>query len=236
MAGVPVDVAVNVNVTGFAEVAERLKTSLSTIDDVTSVLQDHGRIAMRRAVANVSGIVRTFEGKPFVVHRKTGKLAGSIQVVELNALSVSIQASADYASFVEQGTRGPTDLKKSRLAGKVVPLPFADTARAKALTVQDLKTGKRVANTDIHTMFVGRLKTKQTSTSGLVGTAQKASTGTAAGYKYIVFRRVPKRGGEGWIIPQRAAAPFLEEAAAYTAPLLKDAIEKAFAHFIESGQ
>ena len=51
----------------------------------------------------------------------------------------------------------------------------------------------------------------------------------------VVFRRVPGPGGKGWIIPKREGRPFLREALEYTKPLLQDAIEQAFAKYLEGG-
>jgi hypothetical protein len=220
-----VPIIVNANVEGFDGLAARLAQSLTTINAVQRVLRDHGRIMQARAVSNASGRIVTYQGRSWVINRQTGKLVRSIQLTDPNPLAVGLVASAEYASDVEQGTRGPVDLKKTRLAGKIVPLPVKDV-QGKALKFN--AQGKATA--PIKTLSVGRFG-KQTSAKGVRANTKKATTGMVAGTKYIMFRRVPKNGN-GWIIPQRPPRPFMAEAADYTAPLLKDAVEKAFAQFL----
>lgn len=225
-----VPITINIDAKGFDKIAQKLETSLSTIDAITHALQDSGRIWQRRAVSNVSGTVRTFDGKSFIVNRVTGKLARSIQLSYPNPLAVMLDASAEYASDVEQGTRGPTDLKKTRLSGKIVPLPV-NTARGKQLTIMG-KNGVRIADPGIKSMFVGRFDNKETPTSGLRGYQQKATTGKVMGTRYILFRRVPGRGGKGWVVPARPPAAFMAESAKYVTPILQEAVEKAYADFL----
>lgn len=220
-----VPVSINVDVSGFTDIMDRLQTSLSTIDAIAFELRRHGRLAQRRAVANVSGVVRMFNGRSFVVNRQTGKLARSIQVTSPNPLAVTIEASAAYASDVELGTRGPVDLKKTKLAGKIIPMPLS---RSQGAAIKSAKGS-------LKTILVGRFNQKSTSTSGYKENKKSAKTGKPMGSQYILFRRVPSRGGSGWIIPQRPPRPFMEEAGAYVAPLLKDAVEAAYKSFLEEG-
>lgn len=228
-------VTINVDVKGFDKIIDRLQTSLSTIDAIADAMRDVGRIAQRRAVANVSGVYRVFNGKPFVVNRVTGKLARSIQMTMPNPLALVIEATADYASDVELGTRGPTDLKKTKLAGKIIPMPLT---QAQGKAIQSAKgalthilvgTDRRLNKMD------NSASTGKTTTSGFKANKKVATTGKKMGTSFILFRRVPSRGGKGWIIPQRPARPFMEEAGNFAAPLLKEAVEAAYKSFLEEG-
>lgn len=221
--GVPL--SIQIDASGFADIADRLVASLSTIDAIQKALNDSGRLIQRRAVANVSGVYRMFNGRAFFVNRVTGKLARSIQMTRPNPLAIAIEASAAYASDVELGTRGPVDLKKTKLAGKIIPMPLTQ-AQGKAI---------QSAKGSLRNVLVGRFNQKMTSTSGFKANKKKATTGASMGTGFILFRRVPSRGGTGWIIPQRPARPFMQEAGAYGAPLLQEAVEAAYASFLEEG-
>ncbi len=221
---------IHVNIEGLENIGRRLFTSLDTIDAITQNLMDAGRIAQRRAVANVSGVVRSFEGKTFVVNRRSGNLAREIQVTMPNPLAVTIEASADYASDIELGTRGPTDLKKTTLAGKIVPLPLTQ-AQGKAI---------QSAKGNLKSILVGRFNQKSgpmnlTKTTGFKANSIYATTGKFMGTSFILFRRVPSRGGVGWIIPQQPAKPFMREAGTYAAPFLAEMVESTYADFLETG-
>jgi hypothetical protein len=193
-----VPIQLDVKVTGLEKIVGRMETSLSTIKRVHRVLIKHARMTQQRAVWNVSGNPVTFQGKTFIVNRQTGKLARSIQVVDTRPLSAAVEASAEYASDVELGTRGPTDLKQTKLAGKVVPLRLSK------------RIGQAVA-----------------AFGGAKAVQKKATTGRVMGTEYIAFRRVgktgwiiPQRAGRpfmaeagDWIAPQLTQAVEKEFAA-----------------------
>jgi hypothetical protein len=213
-------VVVIADVSGFDGLMRKLSTSLTTINALQQVLRRNGTRLQQRAVHNVSGNVVSYKGRTWVVNRQTGKLARSIQQMSPAPLSVAVVASAEYASDVIEGTRGPIDLKRF-LAGKIIPLPLSNAQ------------GKAVNKGGIKTLFVGRFSNTQTAASGIKKNTMTSSGGKSMGSKYVMFRRVPKVGGKGWIIPQRPPRPFLQEAADYVAPMLAEDVENAFKAFLE---
>ena len=186
-------VVLTVDVAGFDKIAGRLITSLTTIDKINKVLKAHGRILQRRAVANVSGITRTFGGSTWIINRVTGKLSRSIQVTYPNPLVVMCEATAEYASDVELGTRGPTDLKKTNLAGKIVPMPMSKKgAMAGQSALAALSKSKR---TDAK--YNRRLDSKGnpiTQVGNILMRNKYATTGKVMGTTSIRFLRVPGPG------------------------------------------
>jgi hypothetical protein len=208
------------DVSGFQNLMLKLSTSLSTIEELRNVLRRNGTRLQQRAVRNVSGVTVSYKGRTWVVNRQTGKLARSIQQMSPNPLSVAVVASAEYASDVAEGTRGPVDLKRF-MAGKIIPLPLSNAQ------------GKAVEQGGVKSLFVGRFSSTQTSASGVKKNNVVSSGGKSMGAKYVMFRRVPKVGGKGWIIPQRQPKPFLQEAADYVAPQLASDVEDAFKAFLE---
>jgi hypothetical protein len=224
----PIDVLVNVDISGVDALVKRMTTSLDAINAVRNVLKKHGRIMQARAVHNVSGNYVFFEGKTWVINRQTGKLARGIQVADAGPLGTAVRSSAEYSSDVELGTRGPVDLKKTKLAGKIVPLPVSNKAAQKARNFYQALGAKLSTKYDSHgrpILTAGGYRTQ----------AKYATTGKFMGNASVVFRRVPGPGGKGWIIPKREGRPFLREALEYTKPLLQDAIEQAFAKYLEGG-
>ncbi len=217
----PVDISVEID--GADNLAKRMSNSLQTLGSVQATLRKFGKIIQARAVANASGRVVSYRGTTWALFRRTGKLVRSIQVAGIDTYSVTVEATAEYAGDVEQGTRGPVDLKRTQLSGKVVPLPVSK-AQTKALTA---KNGRL-----IQTIFVGRFNSKQTSTSGFRVNNKVATTGRPQGATGILFRRVPGPNGKGWIIPQRKPRPFLQEAGDYAAPLFAAELETKFAQFL----
>jgi hypothetical protein len=188
--------------------AASMAQSLTTIAAVQRVLKTHAQMLQARAVANVSGNSVTFQGKTFIINRQTGKLARSIQIADAGPLALRVVASAEYAGDVELGTRGPVDLKHTKLAGKIVPMPVGN------------KQGKAWAANPAN------------APSNFKANTVMATTGKKMGMKYIRFMRVPGPGGKGWIIPKREGRPFMAEAADYVLPLLTQAVQTAFADYL----
>lgn len=81
-----------VSVTGFAELQRRFE-AVSSQAMFKAALEDMGNAAVREA--------KVLE----MPHRKTGNLGRSIRVAEVTLSSVTIEATAGYARFVELGTR-----------------------------------------------------------------------------------------------------------------------------------
>jgi hypothetical protein len=195
---------------GADKLAERLSVSATSIRDLQAIVRKYTVAAQKMAVQNVSGGVVTYSKGTFTIQRMTGKLARSIQASYPNAFSGVVTAGAEYAADVEQGTRGPVDMKPF-LMGKTVPLPVAG-AIARAATRWSKANGG--------------------SPTGFTRVQKIASTGKLMGSAYIAFRKVGPNS-KGWIIPQQPARPFMQATAEKIEPLFRADVEAAWARFIE---
>jgi len=206
-----IDYDLHLKLKGADELAERLSISATAIRELQAIVRKYTRLAQKTAVQNVSGGIVTFSKGSFTIQRRTGKLARSIQASFPNPFSGLVEATAEYAADVEQGTRGPVDMKPF-LMGKTVPLPVAGAIGRAANRWSKANGG---------------------SPTGLTKITKVSSTGKVSGSQFIAFRKVTANS-KGWIIPQRPPRPFMEAAAEKIEPLFRDEIETAWTRFIEN--
>jgi hypothetical protein len=195
------------------ELARALADSATQIREMQAIVRKWTIAAQRQAVKNVSGGIVTYSKGSFTIQRQTGKLARSIQASFPNALTGVVSATAEYAADVEQGTRGPVDMKPF-LMGKTVPLPVPTPIALAANRWSKANGG---------------------SPTGFTKVQKVASTGALRGSAYIAFRKVGPNS-KGWIIPQQPARPFMEAAGETIKPLFIADIEASWQRFVENNR
>lgn len=157
-------VTITADIDGIDGLINRLGNSAQNMDEVHKTVIKYANEVRRIATTNVSGVPVTFNGKSFVVNRVTGKLARSIQIVDMQALSATIEAMAEYSGAVEAGHKA-IDLKRT-MHGKTIPL----TIDGRGKNAQQLKA------------------------MGAKTVQQYATTGRLMGTKTIIFRKVGSKG------------------------------------------
>jgi len=118
--GIPFRIEVSANLQGISDITRGLGEGFEYLAETKAAIRKFAYLAMARATQNVSGGVVTYKGGNFTINRRTGKLARSFRVLFPNALGAIIINEANYASYLNDGTRAHD--MKPHLIGKTVPL------------------------------------------------------------------------------------------------------------------
>lgn len=221
---------VSVTLEGFEELSSNLTfDNLDLVASMKKIVREWTKRAQAQAVQNVSGGQVIYSGGSFVINRQTGKLARSIQKEYPSALSGVVIANlggdggkGDYAAAIEYGVPFPVDLKPS-LMGKTVFIPFSSAYGNRSGPIPyPVQTSAKGGNSP-----QDPAQTRNVTVSIPVFN----SKGQRSGNKFGVFRKVGPNT-QGFIIPPRAARPFMQAAAEAITPGFEEAIRTAYAEHI----
>lgn len=214
-------IIITADIDGVDALLERMGSSPGLTRVISKVVSRYAREAQAEAVRNLSNRAVSYNGEVFIIKRQTGKLARSIRITSMTALSASIQAGdaeVDYAAAVEHGHKA-FDMKPF-LRGKLIPI------RVKG------PTGNRKPAMGALPFPVVGNSNKDPMTTRASKVQKFASTGKANGSEYLIFRRVTATS-TGWIIPPQPPRPFMAAAGAAIQKPFSEGLQKAVKDYWE---